>query len=167
MVNSDPNKMGQFSFVHHPLSHKISSAVIHHTLTLTGWLLTTLLLSEVCSEFHPANTDSGKLHSLSLLCSFVGGGWCNLPTSCSGLCSQEDVWCVAFTCWVCRFTQIWIQASEEKWWTAFPKVDYHWDSVKAGRAYASIPQVRGPEYCRIKFYLITCLLHFCKKSGGG
>jgi hypothetical protein len=54
LVNSSPNKVGQFSFEYCPQSHQTSSA-IHHSLALECWLVTPSLLS----AFVPCPASAG------------------------------------------------------------------------------------------------------------
>jgi hypothetical protein len=70
LVSFPPDKLGQFSFMYHPWSHKISSA-IHHATTLGGWLVTPPQLS----VFFPCPAPAHRVqflvpfpHSLRLVC---------------------------------------------------------------------------------------------------
>jgi hypothetical protein len=132
LASSSPNKVGQFSFVHYPQSHKISS-VIHHAPALGGWFCAPILfsifvpcvapLTEFNSLPHPPSQrliQHSTLHPLTVVncthcvCHSLLFRWCNLPMSCTALCSEEDVWCMALTCWVCRFTQAYLDPSQQR-----------------------------------------------------
>jgi hypothetical protein len=102
------SKVGQFSFVHHPQSHKISSESAMPPLWKVGLFPTPLSAfvpfpTSTCWEFsslphpilqgwfsvptHPTVSDRLQFTVYLLQFCFGRGGECNLLTSCAGLCS--------------------------------------------------------------------------------
>jgi hypothetical protein len=137
LVSSSPNKVGKFSFLHHPQSQDTSS-VICHILALKGWLLISLLFSRVNLVFTPSQMSVVNcIHSLCCSVLFEG---CNLSTTCTGLWSWQGVWCTVLSCWVWRFTyQLCNQAGGEKRQAAFLKAGAHWNWVQDSRVYVGFP----------------------------
>jgi hypothetical protein len=154
-VSSSPNKMGQFSFVHHPQSHEINS-VIHHAPALGGWLLTPSPLSalvlhlaptlriwlltpppfsEVGSAFHSIPAVSSRSYSMSVSFSFVGVGcaiclWAALDCVLGRVCGA---WYspVGFAD-LCR--QLWTSPAGKDGRWLFSKQSTHWDWVQTSGA---------------------------------
>jgi hypothetical protein len=123
LISYSSSKVRQFSFLHHPQSYEIISAICH-TPSLGGWLVSPTLLSvfiphsnptcwvlhweslfsEVGSEFHPTLTVSGRLQLTVYVFQFCSGG-VQLFYKLHWIILWESVWSMALTCWVYIFTQ--------------------------------------------------------------
>jgi hypothetical protein len=121
-----------------PQFQEISSAICHAP-ALWGWLLAPFPFFKIGSAFHPSPAISGRLYSLSVSFSFVGGGFQSAHKLCWIMFLWEacGTWCspVGFAD---LHKQLWNQASGQKWWVDFPKADALWDWVQAITGFSSV-----------------------------